>query len=111
MNKTREARLIKLGTRRGYQRLLGEESGTFGIKSGHVILGPGENVGEHTTAEREELIIVLKGKGEARVDKGSVLKIDDSLVLYIPPEASHDIKNIGSGILEYIFITSRALGL
>ena len=109
MSNSRKAMLIKLESSEKYQRLLNKDSGSFGIKSGHVILKPGENIGEHTTAEREELIIVLKGSGEAIVDRETILKIESNSVLYIPPKTKHDIKNTGSGILEYIFITSPAL--
>lgn len=108
MTNSCKARLIKLGSKEKYQRLLKKELGTFGIASGHVMLKPGENIGGHTTGGREEIIIVLKGRGEARVDKDIILEIDDSLILYIPPETNHDIKNTGSEILRYIFITAAA---
>ena len=106
MPNSHKPKLIKLESTERYQRLLDKDSGSLGIKCGHVILKPGENVGEHTTAEREELVIVLKGGGEAVVDKEGILKIENNTLLYIPPETLHDIKNTGSNILEYIFITS-----
>jgi len=102
-------KLIKLDSSEKYQRLLSKELGTSGIKSGHVVLMPGENIGEHTTDEREEVIIVLKGNGEAIIDKDNILKIENGIVLYIPPKTLHDIKNTGSDKLEYIFVTSFAI--
>lgn len=108
MTNSSRVKLIRFDFKEKYQRLLDKTSGTSGIKAGHVILKPGENVGEHTTAEREEIIIVLKGKGEARVDKETILKIGKNSLLYIPLQMSHDIKNTGKTILEYIFITSPA---
>lgn len=107
MSSPLKAKLIKLKSKEKYQRLLDKDSGTCGIKSGHVILKPGENIGEHTTGEREEVIIVLKGIGEIVVDKKK-FKLDRSAVLYIPPQTNHDIKNTGSRILEYIFIISKS---
>jgi len=103
-----KAKVIKLESTERYQRLLDKDSGSLGIKAGHVILKPGENVGEHTTAEREELVIILKGSGEAAIDRQDILKIANNAILYIPPETTHDIKNTGSNNLEYIFLTSRA---
>ncbi len=101
-------KLIKLESREKYQRLFSKDTGTCGIKAGHVLLKPGENVGSHSTGEREEAIIILKGSGEAKIGKDNILKIEEKTVLYIQPEASHDIKNTGTGILEYIFVTSLA---
>lgn len=100
-------KLIRLESKERYQRLVSKEFGSFGIKAGHVILRPGENIGEHTTGNREEIIVILKGKGEARIGKTDAVNIKKNEVLYIPPQAEHDIKNTGSGILEYIFITSE----
>lgn len=102
------ARVIRLDPGGKYQRLLSKESGSLGIKGGHVILKPGENVGEHTTGEREEAVIVLEGRGAATINKNSTLELERNTFLYIPPKTIHDIKNTGSTLLEYIFITSLA---
>ena len=74
-----------------------------------MILKPGENVGEHTTNDREEVIIVLKGHGKAIIDKDEIFNIESNIVLYIPPKTFHDIKNIGLKPLEYIFVTSLTI--
>jgi len=103
-----KARLVRLGSSEKYQRLISKDLGSVGIKSGHVILRPGENIGGHSTGEREEVVVVLKGKGEATIDKDSVLKMESNTVLYVPPETEHDIQNTGHEMLEYVFITSKA---
>jgi len=100
-------KLVKLESKEKYQRLLSRDSDTSGIKVGHVILSSSENIGVHTTGEREEVIVILKGKGEASIGKNDVVNIKKNEVLYIPPQTEHDVKNTGSGILEYIFITSQ----
>ncbi len=100
-------RYIKLESKYRYQRLLNEGLGTSGLKSGHVILRPGEDIGRHTTGEREEIIIIIKGNGEAEVNRRNVLKIKANSILYIPPRTCHDIKNTGMEDLEYIFVTSK----
>ncbi len=101
-----KVKLIKLESTERYQRLFGKDSGTSGMKAGHVILKPGEDIGEHSTGGREEAIIILKGKGEAIVGRKESLYIEKDMALYIPPETAHNIKNTGPGIFEYIFITS-----
>lgn len=100
-----KARLIKLESGERYQRLFSRESETSGIKAGHVILKPGESIGEHSTLEREEVLIVLRGSGEAVIDKDVILSIKPDTVAYIPSRTNHDIKNTGQDIMEYIFIT------
>ncbi len=109
MSDSYKPKLIKLTSTEKYQRLISRELGSSGIKSGHVVLKPGENVGEHTTNDKEEVIIVLKGKGKAIIDKDSIFNIENNIVLYIPPKTLHDIKNTGSSSLEYIFVTSLAI--
>ncbi|MFC1667437.1 cupin domain-containing protein [Candidatus Omnitrophota bacterium] len=105
------ARVIKLESGQRYQRLLNKESGTFGIKSGHVTLKSGESIGEHSTGEREEVVVILKGSGEAIINKNSTLKIEKDSILYVPPKTTHDIKNTGGDIFEYIFTISLAQDL
>jgi hypothetical protein len=41
---------------------------TAGMRSGFVRLKPGETVGWHTTGKNEESLIVLHGRGEARIE-------------------------------------------
>jgi mannose-6-phosphate isomerase-like protein (cupin superfamily) len=107
MDKIHKVKKVKLKSTGRYGRLLSRDSGTFGIKAGHVRLEPKENIGEHSTAEREEVIFVLKGRGKAIINRKNSLKIEEGSVLYIPPRKIHDIKNTGPGILEYLYVTSE----
>jgi mannose-6-phosphate isomerase-like protein (cupin superfamily) len=102
-----KAKIIKLETGSRYQRLFSKDSGTCGIKSGHVTLKEGEEIGEHSTNGLEEVLVILKGKGRL-VTGEEGLDFEDDAVLYVPPETTHNVKNTGKGILEYIFITSHA---
>ena len=102
-----KAKILKLEPSSKYQRLFDKDSGTFGIKAGHVMLKQGEEIGEHSTNDREEALIILKGKGQLEINKRENLDFKDNAVLYIPPDTIHNVKNIGKGILEYIFITSN----
>ncbi|MBN2053021.1 cupin domain-containing protein [Candidatus Woesearchaeota archaeon] len=73
------------------------------LKSGRVVLQPGEEIGEHTTSSKEELIIVLNG--ELLLRKGReeiVLKKGNSH--YIPPEVIHNVINKSGAESEYIYV-------
>ncbi len=41
---------------------------TAGMRSGFVRLNPGETVGWHTTGKNEESLVILQGRGEARME-------------------------------------------
>lgn len=105
MNNLNKVKLVKLENSERYQRLLNKDLGTSGVKAGHVLLKPSENIGEHSTNDREEVIIFLKGNGEVVIEN-DILKIESNSVLYIPPQTKHDIKNIGRDDLDYIYVTS-----
>lgn len=92
-----------------YQRLLAGEPQTNGIKSGRVILQTGEAIGSHVTDAKEEVIIILKGSAEVVCEREIILTAKENSVVYIPPQTLHDVKNTGTGILEYIFVTSPVL--
>jgi mannose-6-phosphate isomerase-like protein (cupin superfamily) len=100
-------RLITLKKAEKFTRLLGGFPETMGIKSGHVILKPGENVGEHVTEAKEEVIIILKGKAVILCgnDDEPIIAVERSVV-YVPPETAHDVKNIGGDVLEYVYVVS-----
>jgi mannose-6-phosphate isomerase-like protein (cupin superfamily) len=102
------AKILKLESGSKYQKLFNKDSGTCGIKSGHVILKQGEEIGEHSTNDMEEALVVLKGNGQLVINKKENMDFENNVVLYIPPKTIHNIKNIGKGVLEYIFITSNA---
>jgi mannose-6-phosphate isomerase-like protein (cupin superfamily) len=99
--------LVNLKGSGKFERLLDGFPHTMGIKSGHVILQPGENVGEHVTEGKEEAIIVLKGKAMVLCgnDDEPIVALERSVV-YVPPETKHDVKNIGNDILEYVYVVS-----
>ena len=107
MADAKQAKLIRLESKEKYQRLISDKLGSRRIKAGHVVLKPGEKIGEHSTGAKEEVILILKGRGEAIIGKKNILNIDKDVVLYIKPDIDHDIRNIGSESLEYIFITSK----
>jgi quercetin dioxygenase-like cupin family protein len=75
------------------------------LKSGLVVLRPGESVGSHTTADREEIIIVLEGEATVEDEGATRLVIRDQLA-YIAPERRHNVRNASSETLRYLYIVT-----
>jgi len=62
----REAFVVNLGSSSEFQSLLPGSPKTCGMKSGRVYLEAGKSCGQHSTNEREELLVFLAGQGQAR---------------------------------------------
>jgi len=103
-----KVKIVKLESGSRYQRLFNKDSGTCGMKSGHVILKKGEEIGEHSTNDLEEALVVLKGRGRLVINEDEAIDFETNTVLYVPPDTIHNVKNTGNETLEYIFITSNA---
>ena len=101
-----EPKVIKLEGNEGYQRLLGGSPDTLGMKSGSVILRPGESVGEHSTESKEEALIILQGKGEISCNSEIMATVEENMLVYIPPDTRHDVKNTGSETLRYVYVVA-----
>ena len=100
-------RSIKLDMRTsGFQRILSGPPGTLQMKSGLVSLKPGDNVGIHSTENREELIIVMEGKGEMIFDGYDSVKLCRGENAYCPPYTEHNVINTGDKMLRYIYVVS-----
>ena len=98
--------VIDLNDKAEYQRLLGgreKEPHTFGMCAGRVYLQPGENCGQHSTEQREEILVFLSGKGKLLIGENESFDVGEGKVSYIPPNTVHNIKNTGSGPLTYIY--------
>ncbi|MFH2057122.1 MAG: cupin domain-containing protein [bacterium] len=77
------------------------------LHSGYVCLKPGENVGEHSTENYEELLVVLSGEGE--VETGGIAQrrpISANQVAYNPPHTTHNVFSTGREPLRYIYIVT-----
>ncbi|MCX6164691.1 MAG: cupin domain-containing protein, partial [Ignavibacteriae bacterium] len=72
-----------------YFQILGE-SQTRTMRSGMVTLKSGDNVGEHTTNNYEEMLVILNGKGEVEINKNEKLDIEKGQIVYIPPNTVHN---------------------
>ena len=79
---------------------------TAGMRSGFVRLKPGESVGWHTTGQNEETLVVLRGKGEARVEGQPGRSFTAPRLVYIPPATRHNVANTGDELLEYVYVVA-----
>ena len=86
-----------------FQRLLGGQPQTCGMRSGRVYLKAGESCGQHSTGEREELLVFLSGSGLLVIDDIDTFQVGEAKVSYIPPDTIHDVRNTGSEALVYIY--------
>lgn len=76
------------------------------ISSSCVRLGPGQRVGEHTTAGREELLFVLEGEATLLMG-GSAEAVPAGRAAFVPPESRHDVANEGASPLLYVYVTAK----
>jgi quercetin dioxygenase-like cupin family protein len=90
-----------------YTKILGGPPETNCLKSGYICLEPGKSVGKHSTNGYEELIVPLEGEGELRVEGLDPMAFRPGLVLYTPPHTAHDVFNIGTQPLKYIYVVAK----
>ncbi len=100
--------VVDLNDKCEFQRLLPGEPQTCGMKSGRVYLKPAESCGQHSTGEREELLVFLAGCGRAVIEGSDAFDVGFGKVAYIPPQTLHDIKNTGAEPLIYIYCVAPA---
>jgi mannose-6-phosphate isomerase-like protein (cupin superfamily) len=105
-----KAIVVNLDDSPGFQRLLAGLPQTCGMKSGRVCLEPGEELGRHSTKDREEMLIFLSGTGRLIIEQGQSLPIGAGKVSYISPNTQHNVKNTGSEPLIYIYCTAPVGG-
>ena len=81
---------------------------TAGMRGGFVRLMPGETVGWHTTGKNEESLVVLRGRGEARIEGQPPRPFAAPALAYIPPATRHNVANTGGSVLEYVYVVAPA---
>ncbi len=85
------------------QKLLDGVPATRGMRSGRVYLAPGRACGEHSTKDREELLVFLSGRGELLINRKDRFEVGQGKVCYIPPQTPHDVQNTGAEPLVYVY--------
>ena len=97
----------QLKGRQRFLRLLGDGNKVNGLRCGLVTLKPKEEIGEHKTTAKEEVIIVLKGNAIICYSKNKIIKAVKDDFVYIPPNILHNVKNFGRKILQYVYVTTK----
>lgn len=76
------------------------------LKSAMVTLQPGEEVGEHTTENREEIVVVLKGTATLQKDGKSFIMVSGT-AHFIGEGIKHNVRNESREPLEYAYIVAK----
>ena len=79
---------------------------TSGMRGGSVKLKPGESVGWHSTSGNEEALVILHGSGVANIEGHPDVPLRENMLAYIPPATRHNVTNIGSQFLEYVWVVA-----
>jgi len=108
MVSTQKTLVIDLNDDPENQRLLAGKPGTCGMRSGKVYLGPGQACGQHSTKDREELLVLLSGSGEVLIGENQRFEFGKGKVCYIPPHTLHDVRNTGDEPLIYVYCVAPA---
>jgi mannose-6-phosphate isomerase-like protein (cupin superfamily) len=80
---------------------------SVGMRSGYIVLSPGQSVGKHSTGHHEELLVVLQGAGEMLFKDGSKLPVKANTAVYCPPETEHNVMNASSQMLRYVYVVAE----
>jgi len=103
------AKVVKLDSAGKHDTLLlSGPPETVTMKSGLVILEPGQTVGKHSTGAHEEMLVILEGQGTMLFKDGAKLEVDTNRILYCPPDTEHDMMNTGTGALRYVYVVASA---
>lgn len=102
--------VIELNNKSENQRLLSGSPQTSGMRSGRVYLAPDQACGQHSTKNREELLVFLSGRGKLLIGDSESFDIGRGKVSYIPANTVHDVKNTGSEPLIYVYCVAPVSG-
>jgi quercetin dioxygenase-like cupin family protein len=69
---------------------------------GYVVLESGRAIGEHSTEDGEELIVVVEGKGEV-TSEGYTQAIEAPCVVLVPAHTVHNVRNMSTALLKYVY--------
>jgi quercetin dioxygenase-like cupin family protein len=73
------------------------------LRSGHVVLEQGDEVGEHSTGDGEEAIVLMAGTAEITAS-GETKTVRAPAVILIPADTSHNVKNLSKRPLRYVYV-------
>lgn len=99
---------VELKGNQKFTRLFGDSSKPKGLRSGFVVLKPKESVGLHNTGSSEEVIFIITGAAVIYYGTGKKFNVKKNSFIYIPPQTLHNVSNLGTKPLKYIYIAARA---
>jgi mannose-6-phosphate isomerase-like protein (cupin superfamily) len=102
--------IIDLNDNPESQRILAGRPQTCGMRSGRVYLAPGKACGQHSTKDREELLVFLSGRGELLIGENDRYQVGQGKVTYIAPQTAHDVSNTGDEPLIYVYCVAPVTG-
>ena len=73
------------------------------LRSGHVVLEQGSEVGEHSTRDGEEIIVLMEGTAEVKAGRKTVT-VQAPAVVLIPANTSHNVRNLSKRPLRYAYV-------
>ncbi|MCK4717066.1 MAG: cupin domain-containing protein [Thermoplasmata archaeon] len=88
-----------------HHKLITPEDSRY-IRARCIVLQPGTEVGEHSSHEHEEVVIILEGEATVMVE-GEERKVSGGNAAYIPPHTPHNILNRSSKPVRYVYVRSR----
>lgn len=110
MTHSEEVLVIDLNSKPENQKLLSGRPQTHGMRSGRVFLAPDQACGQHSTKDREELLVFLSGRGKLLIGEKDSFEVGQGKASYIPPNTVHDVKNTGSVPLVYVYCVAPVSG-
>ena len=101
-----EAKLLDLPGR-DVRVFIGVHEGFTGVKSDYMTVGltevpPETSMTPHTHSDKEEIIFVVQGHGEATVGD-SVEKLEPYTAVRFPVGVSHVVKNSSKEVMRFVF--------
>jgi len=102
----RQPRVIDWQGGESYRQILDGVPQTCGMRSGRVELARGEEIGEHSTKDHEETLVVLEGSGVVHVEGHEPMAVRGGQSVYIPPRSTHNVRNPESPLLRYLYVVA-----
>jgi len=75
------------------------------LRSGYVVLEQGKEVGEHSTRDGEEILVLMEGTAEVTA-AGETRAVPAPAVILIPANTSHNVKNQSGRSLRYVYVVT-----
>ena len=70
---------------------------------GHVHLAGGEECGEHSTGDHEEILIFLEGRGRVLL-RDDAIPVEGGMAFHVPPHTAHNV--VADEHLRYVYVVA-----